>query len=62
MSQTRVEVFKGSVNEVGNLINQWAERRRVRILNTSLCYDEGKSGLGQVFVIVVYESLDQPAT
>lgn len=54
-SATRVKVFKASINEVEDLINEWAESNGVRILNTSLCYDEPKT-YGDVFVIVVYEA------
>jgi hypothetical protein len=52
---TRVKVFKGSINEVESVINEWAESNGARVLNTSMCYDE-PTGFGYVFVIVVYEA------
>ncbi|MBC7807045.1 MAG: hypothetical protein H7145_12945 [Akkermansiaceae bacterium] len=51
--QNAVQVFKGSINDVQDVINEWAQRTQATILNTSMCYDEG-AGLGYVFVIVVY--------
>lgn len=51
---TRVKVFKGSINEMEDVINEWAETNGVRVLNTAMCYDE-PAGFGCVFVIVVYE-------
>ena len=51
---TAVQVFKGSINEIQDLINNWAQREQVTILNTSMCYDE-PAGFGSVFVMVVYQ-------
>ena len=48
-----VQVFKGSINDIEDIINAWAAQNRATILNTSLCYDvQGMTG--HVFVIVVY--------
>jgi hypothetical protein len=54
--ESRVKVFKGSINDVEDEINSWAAQARVRILNTSLCYDDKATFPGAVFVIVVYEA------
>ena len=51
--QNAVQVFKGSINTIQDMINEWAEQNQVTILNTSMCYDE-PVGMGHVFVIVVY--------
>ncbi|MGV3720455.1 MAG: hypothetical protein ACO1SX_06040 [Actinomycetota bacterium] len=57
---TYVKTFKGSINGVDHTINAWANEVQVRILNTSLTYDE-KGNPGWVFVMVVFEPLHPTA-
>lgn len=54
--QTQVKIFKGSINEVEEMINDWASRTRATIQNASISYDEKASYPGAVFVLVVYEA------
>ncbi|BDI30766.1 hypothetical protein CCAX7_28170 [Capsulimonas corticalis] len=49
-----VQVFKGSINDIQDMINSWATQNRATILSTSLCYDTNAAVIGHVFVIVVY--------
>jgi hypothetical protein len=48
-----VQVFKGSINAIQDMINDWAQRTNATILNTSMCYDEPGAN-GHVFVIIEY--------
>ena len=53
--QSRVKVFKGSVNQVESLINEWVEDVNAKIINVSMTYDANGIISGGVFVIVAYE-------
>ena len=55
---TRVKVFKNSINHVEDEINDWAKHALVRIVSSSITYDEKSSLPGWVFVLVVYEAAE----
>lgn len=52
---TAVRTFRGPFNDMEAQINQWAMEAQVRILNTSMCYDDKTTIPGIVFVMVVYQ-------
>lgn len=52
--QTKVKVFKSTINSMESEINVWAQFTGARIISTTMTYD-AKGPTGHVFVMVVYE-------